>query len=60
MRPDLGCPAIKDVGVGATQKDDRMESFFVAETLKYLYLLQKDNHTIDLLNMVSTARSLFL
>jgi hypothetical protein len=43
--------AIKDVDT--LQKDDRMESFFLAETLKYLYLLQNDNHTIDLLNTVS-------
>jgi len=43
--------AIKDVDT--LEKDDRMESFFLAETLKYLYLLQYDNHTIDLLNTVS-------
>jgi mannosyl-oligosaccharide alpha-1,2-mannosidase len=43
--------AIKDVDT--LEKDDRMESFFLAETLKYLYLLQNDNHTIDLLNTVS-------
>ena len=43
--------SIKDVDT--MEKDDRMESFFMAETLKYLYLLQYDNHTIDLLNTVS-------
>ena len=28
--------------------DDKMESFFLAETLKYLYLLQKPGHPIRL------------
>eukprot|EP01035_Chromulina_nebulosa_P020176 gene20176-26192_t len=32
--------------------DDRMESFFIAETLKYLYLAQDPDHPIDLLNFV--------
>jgi mannosyl-oligosaccharide alpha-1,2-mannosidase len=30
------------------QPDDRMESFFLAETLKYLYLIQDPDHPIDL------------
>jgi len=30
------------------QPDDRMESFFLAETIKYLYLLQAPDHGIDL------------
>ena len=34
------------------EQDDRMESFFLAETLKYLYLLQDDATEIDLLNTV--------
>ena len=32
--------------------DDRMESFFLAETLKYLYLLQAPDHGIDLSKVV--------
>ena len=56
-KTDSAYAAIKDVDT--MEKDDRMESFFMAETLKYLYLLQNDNHTIDLLNTVSTTRSLF-
>ena len=28
------------------QPDDRMESFFLAETLKYLYLIQDPNHQV--------------
>ena len=30
--------------------DDRMESFFLAETMKYLYLLQDPDNSIDVLN----------
>ena len=50
-KTDSAYAAIKDVDT--MEKEDRMESFFMAETLKYLYLLQNDNHTIDLLNTVS-------
>ena len=32
------------------EKNNRMEYFFLAETLKYLYLLQDDTNEIDLLN----------
>lgn len=32
--------------------DDRMESFFLAETLKYLYLAQDPDHPIDLMKYV--------
>jgi hypothetical protein len=32
--------------------DDKMESFFLAETLKYLYLLQDPDHTISMDNYV--------
>jgi hypothetical protein len=34
-----GYCSINNVNVVPTRKDDRMESFFLAETLKYLYLL---------------------
>jgi hypothetical protein len=50
-KTDSAYAAIKDIDT--LEKDDRMESFFMAETLKYLYLLQNDNHDIDLLNTVS-------
>lgn len=46
-KTDAGYAAIRDVDT--MKKDDRMESFFLAETLKYLYLLQDDTHEIDLL-----------
>ena len=32
--------------------DDRMESFFLAETLKYLYLAQDPDTEIDLMKVV--------
>ena len=32
----------------AEPPEDRMESFFLAETLKYLYLIQNPDHEIDL------------
>jgi len=36
--------------VDTMQKDDRMESFFLAETLKYLYLIQDNDNNLDLLD----------
>lgn len=56
-RTESGYAALKNVNTG--QKNNRMESFFPAETLKYLYLLQDSNHKIDLLNKVSIYTSLF-
>ena len=50
-KTDAGYAAIKDVD--RMTQDNRMESFFLAETLKYLYLLQDDTNDIDLLNTVS-------
>ena len=34
----------------SNSQDDRMESFFMAETLKYLYLLFDPDSEIDILN----------
>jgi hypothetical protein len=49
---DSGYAALKDVNSG--QQNNRMESFFPSETLKYLCLLQsKDDKKLDLLNTVS-------
>ena len=50
-KTDAGYAAIRDVDT--MKQDNRMESFFLAETLKYLYLLQDDTSEIDLLNTVS-------
>ncbi|NOX87487.1 MAG: glycoside hydrolase family 47 protein [Calditrichaeota bacterium] len=45
-RTDEGYAALKSVVT--KEKADRMESFFLAETLKYLYLLFEDPSKIDL------------
>ena len=45
-RADVGYAALKDVQT--KEKRDNMESFFLAETLKYLYLLFAPPETIDL------------
>ncbi len=50
-KTEAGYAAIQNVDT--MEKNNRMESFFPAETLKYLYLLQDDDHDIDLLNKVS-------
>ena len=47
-RTNLAYGALPDVRSTSKRPDDRMESFFLAETLKYLYLLQDPDHPIDL------------
>jgi ER degradation enhancer, mannosidase alpha-like 2 len=49
-RTDVAYAALSDVE-GKT-KTDRMESFFLAETLKYLYLLFAPSDTLDLTKVV--------
>jgi mannosyl-oligosaccharide alpha-1,2-mannosidase len=39
-KTDVGYGALRDVRQVHSSVDDRMESFFLAETLKYLYLAQ--------------------
>jgi len=39
-----------DVTNVARRPDDRMESFFLAETMKYLYMIQDPDHQIDIKN----------
>ena len=43
-----GFGAHPDVRSTSRQPDDRMESFFLAETMKYLYMLQAPDHPISL------------
>ena len=50
-KTDAGYAAIQNVDT--MKKNNRMESFFLAETLKYLFLLQDDTNDIDLLKTVS-------
>lgn len=47
-----GYGAIKDVRVSHSGIDDRMESFFLAETIKYLYLAQDPDKPVDLMTKV--------
>jgi mannosidase alpha-like ER degradation enhancer 2 len=49
-KTDAGYAALSDVG--AKTKRDSMESYFFAETLKYLYLLFAPRETIDLNKVV--------
>ena len=51
-RTESGYSAIKDVDSPKSHLDS-MESFFLAATLKYSYLLQDPDTEIDLLNKVS-------
>eukprot|EP00928_Gymnodinium_smaydae_P081310 TRINITY_DN64858_c0_g1_i1.p1 TRINITY_DN64858_c0_g1~~TRINITY_DN64858_c0_g1_i1.p1 ORF type:complete len:751 (-),score=120.72 TRINITY_DN64858_c0_g1_i1:104-2356(-) len=48
LRVPNGYASLKDVRSTKKKYIDRMESFFIAETLKYLYLLQDPDHTIKL------------
>ena len=38
-KTEIGFSGIKDVGTEEIEHDDAMQSFFLSETLKYLYLL---------------------
>jgi mannosidase alpha-like ER degradation enhancer 2 len=49
-RTDAGYAALRNVET--KEKRDNMESFFLAETLKYLYLLFAPPETIDLKKVV--------
>ena len=49
-RTPYGYGQYPDVNDDERRPEDKMESFFMAETLKYLYLLFDSDHKIDLLN----------
>jgi len=49
-RTDVGYAALSDVAIKT--KKDEMESFFFAETLKYLYLLYAPPETLDLSKVI--------
>ncbi len=51
-RTDSGYTGIKDVYQARSPKDDVQQSFFLAETLKYLYLLFSDDDLIPLSDWV--------
>ena len=47
-RTDIAHAAIVDVRDSPLKKDDRMESFWLAETLKYLYLIYSEWNVVNL------------
>ena len=47
-----GYAGVLDVRTVPAKHDDTQQSFFLAETLKYLYLMFSDNNTIDLQSWV--------
>jgi len=49
-RAQYGYGSLKNVDLPSMQPQDEMESFFLAETLKYLYLLFDPDSEIDILN----------
>jgi mannosyl-oligosaccharide alpha-1,2-mannosidase len=51
-RTDSGYSGIRDVYNNNPQKDDVQQSFFLAETLKYLYLIFSEDSLIPLDNWV--------
>ncbi|KAJ3300582.1 alpha mannosidase-like protein [Borealophlyctis nickersoniae] len=59
-RVDCGYAALADVSKGL--REDRMESFFLSETLKYLYLLFDEDNFVNRLdsNFVFTTEGHFL
>ena len=47
-RTEIAHAAVHDVRVATPQKSDRMESFWLAETLKYFYLIFSEPSLVDL------------
>ena len=47
-KTDIANAAIKDVRYSPPTQDDRMESFWLAETLKYFYLIYSEWHVLNL------------
>ena len=51
-KTSIGFGALSNVKKKHSKIDDRMESFFLAETVKYLYLVQDPDRPVDLMEMV--------
>ncbi len=52
-KTEIAYGQLRDVQNTNPYPDDKMESFFLAETLKYLYLLMDPDTEVDVLNKVS-------
>lgn len=48
MQVDVGYTGVRDVTKTPIQRDDAMQSFWLAETLKYMYLLFSPKDKLDL------------
>jgi mannosyl-oligosaccharide alpha-1,2-mannosidase len=55
--PTGGFAGLRDVTSANPAKDDTMQSFWLAETLKYLFLLFKDDDALDLERWVLTTEA---
>ena len=51
-RTDIAYGSVHNVNVKDAKPENRMESFFLAETMKYLYLLMDPDSEVDILNKV--------
>ena len=51
-RTEVGYGSLANVQISHGHIDDRMESFFLAETIKYLYLAQDPDKPVDLMKVV--------
>jgi mannosyl-oligosaccharide alpha-1,2-mannosidase len=49
-KTEIGYGSLSDVSRPELPPQNKMESFFLAETLKYLYLLQDPDTEVDILN----------
>jgi mannosyl-oligosaccharide alpha-1,2-mannosidase len=49
-KTEIAYGSLHDVSQVGASPEDKMESFFLAETLKYLYLLQDPDTEVDILN----------
>ena len=47
-KTDIAFAALHDVRIEVPQRSDRMESFWLAETLKYFYLIFDDTNNVNL------------
>ncbi len=50
-----GFAAVGDVTAADLKLEDTMDSFFLSETLKYLYLLFDDDHSLHHMNVIFTT-----
>jgi hypothetical protein len=57
LRADGGYSSVRDVTVTPAMLDDQQQTFFIAETLKYLYLTFTDDSVVPLDSWVFTTEA---